>query len=449
MGDSKYLGHEVIAKYNNHLFIFACLIFFAAASLMLWQQVPNTLDAHTDFDSKAYLEHAHLLYTNHSFAWPREGMPYYVLGYPFIMGVLYHGGFGESKAVIIFFQLFVALLTGLLLFSLAQRLCNDRAARIALILFSCNIGFLTFTQFILTEIVLTCLLTLFVWFTVLLCERPGRWALAGSALSLSFSVLIKPAGLYFTVLYLPFLFWLFIRHGLMWRYIIARLSKWLALFLLPLGLYMGHNKYVFGQAYISKLGRQNLYYWFYPNVRAALHNSSADQERLKLLAMPEKLVKKQFITDALHHPFIYAFVWGKNMIKTLVGLFSTNLKVLVEPTTKGGDVSFFKTRGSIFQRIKAYVEGGTTTVWLKAVAYTEALWSAIRLIFVLYGAWWLYTFMQPYAIFLLLYSGYFILITGHDGCARFRMMIEVPLLLCVAIGVWALYTRFKRKRVSV
>jgi hypothetical protein len=48
------------------------------------------------------------------------------------------------------------------------------------------------------------------------------------------------------------------------------------------------------------------------------------------------------------------------------------------------------------------------------------------------------------------YAGYFLIITGHDGCARFRMMIEWNLLALTAFGIAILFKNnifgcFKRK----
>lgn len=394
--------------------------------------------AHSDIDSKAYIDHAHLLYTNHSFAWPKEGKPYYVLGYPFLLGVVYQLAGEESPWAIVLFQLLVSLLTGLLLFSLAYQLSGPWPARLAILLFSCNVGFLTFTQFILTEVVLAFLLTLFVWCTVKAIRVPSSFMIAASGLSLGLSVLIKPAGLYFSLLLVPFLGLIFFRSGLRLSRLIELLAEWILLFMLPIGLYAVHNQVVFGEAYVSKLGEQNLYYWFYPNVRAALYDSSADYERVELLALPLSTVKRMFWDDFAAHPFVYGMVWGKNMVKTVLGLFSTNLKVLIEPKTHGGDISFFKMSGTLFQKVRGYIEAGTTTGWLIGIAYAEACWSLIRLFFIVLGLWWLYGAAGDITCFLLLYLGYFLVITGHDGCARFRMMIEVPLVLLTALGIGAL-----------
>jgi hypothetical protein len=46
------------------------------------------------------------------------------------------------------------------------------------------------------------------------------------------------------------------------------------------------------------------------------------------------------------------------------------------------------------------------------------------------------------------YLAYFSLITGHDGCARFRMLFEFVLIVLAALGVWALTTQAQGRLAS-
>ena len=135
-------------------------------------------------------------------------------------------------------------------------------------------------------------------------------------------------------------------------------------------------------------------------------------------------------------PYSAAYVWLFNVTKTVAGLYTTNLKVLIEDNIKGGDVSFFKMPGTFIKKIWLYITTGAHRPWVIAIGIAEALWSIIRYIACILAAVWLYK-QKKWSILALsfVYVSYFFGITGHDGCARFRMMNEGILLILAAGGI--------------
>jgi hypothetical protein len=262
---------------------------------------------------------------------------------------------------------------------------------------------------------------------------------------LGLSVIIKPAALYYPVLLLPLIYYIMPIDKKL-RYA----TFFLAFFAAPILSYMLHNKVVFNQFKISNLDSVNICFWFYPNVLAQEHGTNSDIERLKLqfIAGPDSsniaAVKEMFKRDFMQKPVLFVRVWLKNVLKTFLGLFTTNLKVLVEQTVKGGDISFFKTKGNLIQRARLYIESGATSNWLKAVGYYEAIWSIIRYILCVFALLTIF-YLRKYTLlyFISSYIFYFSIITGHDGCARFRMMFEFVLIILAAFGLWLFFSKEK------
>ncbi len=433
-------------KRKTALFLILFSVIFLNLALILFLQV-SQLTPFCDIDSKAYIEKATLLYKENSFA-PTPQMqnqfPYYALGYPIIMGIIFKI-FSPQTEWIILIQILLTLLSALLIFVTARRIFNETVGLIAFALTCINVGFLTFSQFILTESFLAFFLILFFErFTAYLYTN-NRKNLGQAAMALGLSILIKPAALYYPILLLPLI------------YYTAPSSKKLIfmlffslLFAAPILPYMLHNKATFNQFKIANLDSVNVYFWFYPNVLAQEHGTTSDIERLKLrfIAGPDncnlEVIKETFKHDLKQKPLLFAYVWIKNVFKTLVGLFTTNLKVLVEPAVKGGDISFFKIKGKLLERTWLYIESGATSTWLKAVGLYETIWSLIRYILCFFALLIIFNNRRYTLLYFIgSYIFYFSIITGHDGCARFRMMFEFVLIILASLSLWLLFAKKK------
>ncbi len=425
---------------NKYMLFFLMLVgalFFCSTSLLLYHYV-NGAHPHQDVDSKAYLANAQIFVQNNSFAWPEStqgAYPYYTLGYALILALIFKI-FGVIFSWVIIIQVLLALVIALLLFDIGRKIANTTVGVIAYILATVNLGFLVFSQFLLAELWLSFFLVLFFHRFITYLGSQQFTTLAQAAFILGISVLIKPAALYFWPLLLP-LIWVVEKKS--FKIFFAALALWCIAFYLPIGGYLVQNKVTFGRWYVSALDDENIFYWFFPNVLAHKNGTDQNLEREQLRALSKSDVHKKFLFELCDAPDRFIGVWLKNVSKTWFGLFATNLKVLVEPCVNGGDISYFKTRGSILDRIHSYVSAGATQSWVVVVGYLEVLWSLLRLFLSLIGMLWLVKNHRWSLLWLCVaYLTYFSLITGHDGCARFRMLFEFILILLAALGIWAL-----------
>lgn len=437
---------------RTRLLLFFCAVFFVGCSYFLYQQVPAGLQAHQDIDSKAYVYHGKL-FAEENMLVKSEHTPYYTLGYPLIIGFLYKI-FGQSNTALIFLQLLLSLLSGWLLFVLAGRFFNRTIALTTCVLFVINLGYLTFTQFILTEIFLSFFLLLFFERFTLFLQNYHQRPLMQSGLALGLSMLIKPAAALYFVVPLSFIFFVLLKKRASVQVTIQLMSFFVLCFCAPILMHMAHNKYAFGNFRLTELNDINLYFWFYPNVRAQQNGTTSDYERVMLQKHAQKEggmqeIKNQFFDEMKDNFKLFVYVWFANVAKTFCGLFTTNLKVLLNEKVHGGDISFFKMKGSWLQKAHRYIIAGANTWWLRSIAYYEAVSLPLRYLLCLIALMFMFV-QQRYVLFYFFtsYIAYFSMITGHDGCARFRMMFEFLLIMLSAAGLFIVWMYATRKPVK-
>jgi 4-amino-4-deoxy-L-arabinose transferase-like glycosyltransferase len=409
------------------LFGLGAVIFFVLSFVLFKQVVPPK--NHMDIDSGAYVQAANFLLKDGSFARLKQ-QPYYGLGYPLVLAGLKKLGH-ESVGFIICIQALLAWFIALLIWRIAALLFNRRAAWIAYFWAVTHVGLLVFAQFLLTEIELMFFLTLFVerLLSFLYTRRLTQLAAAGFALGLSCT--IKSVGLLFIG---PLVVLLVL---MLWRSGAARaVAVLIVACMLPYSAYVLHNKVMFEQSERSSMVKINLYYWYYPHLRAQINGTSVDDERRYLQKeVAFEAINSLLVRDVTAHPARAVGVLIKNWVKTLCGLYTSNIKLLVDEQFVAGSLSFFRLKGCLVDCLWAYITNNTNLLWIKIVGCIEALFLGLRYVLIPFGClvlvrqrrWWVLTFI-------ILYIGYFIGITGHDGCARFRMMIDMMLLVLAAGG---------------
>lgn len=404
------------------VFIWVSIVFIAL-SLILYHVVPSV---HQDIDSKAYVYHAQALVEHGTII--DQAQPYYALGYAYFLAGTF-ALFGQSTWVIIFVQALLTLLSFIVIARIAQVLFGHSVGIYAVILCCMSVGYYVFTQFILTEVLLA-------FFLLLFLERLCAGALGSAGLALGLSVIVKPAALYFAV---PVALILFARTRD--SFTIPSIMFFLCMFYLPVLGYMVHNKILFNTFRVSSLGIVNMCDWYLPNLVADRDGISQEKARNYLRTQfpndDDFTHRSRYLVDTVRqNPLCALRVWGKNMMKTAVGLYATNLKILVAPSLQGANNSFFATKGTLLQRVFAYVTQASSHVWVSIVAWYEVFFSVLRWVLCVFGLYVLYTRRQWFAVSLcVMYLGYFFGITGHDGCARFRMMSEGMIIVLAAGGL--------------
>lgn len=415
-------------KKTELIYFFVGGIIFFTLSWVLFKQVPPSKN-HCDVDSGAYIQAANLFLQKSSFA-QLQFQPYYGLGYPLLLAGMKKIG-NNSIGIIIAIQTLLAWLTTLFIWRISLQLFSRRAALITYILASTNIGLLVFSQFLLTEILLTLLLTIAVERILLFLNKKNFSALWAAGFFLGLSCIVKSVAALFCIVLLPLIF-----------YFAPSLKKlksagyFFIAFIVPYIGYQTHNINTFSQQ-SSSMVTINVCYWYYPHLLAQINKTNSDIERENLqIYKSDKIVWKALKRDIIRYPKEAIIALIKNWTKTLFGLYTTNLKVLISPEAKSGGLSFFRLSGNFFQRFHSYITGCTKLTWIKILGYWEAMLLIINYFFLLLG---LHALSKKkhwsVLIFIILYLGYFVGITGHDGCARFRMMSDMIVITLAAGGI--------------
>jgi hypothetical protein len=414
-------------------------VVFFILSLLLFKQVPPTKN-HMDIDSGAYVQAANFLLRDGSFAILRHS-PYYGLGYPVLLAGLKKIG-GDNIGFIIAVQVLLAWLIMLMIWRIAALLFDRRAAWIAYAFAVTSLGLLVFAQFLLTEILLMLLLSIAVerLLVFFFTQRASALAVAGVALGLS--CVVKAVAL-------PFLAPLFVLVvARCWRQeMLKKCATLLVAFAIPYGAYAVHNRVVFAEHRLDSMVKINFYYWYYPHLLASINGTIApDEQRYLQKNVPLNEVGPLLARDVCMYPGKAFMALAKNMFKTLMGLYTSNIKLLVDDQFVAGCLSFFRLKGSVWECAWGYIADNTQHAWIKILGCVETILLLVRYVLMCVGLWALCVRRRWWELaFIVLYLGYFIGITGHDGCARFRMMIDMVILALAAGGIVSLLSLWSRR----
>ena len=439
---------------NKWLSFFFAAVLFLGLSAALYKAVPSR-HSHFDRDSVGYDRIARTFVATGHLADPgvRGGIPIQPIGYPLLIGLLYTF-FGPDVRSVIVLQLVLSLLCIGLIFVIAGRLFAQPIAKVALFLSAINLGFLVYAQLLLAEtLMLTFLLLFFERLTA--CMRDQKiMQLAQAGLVLGLSVLVKPMALLFIFLLLPFVWVCVYRIAHVWRKLSA-VGVLLVSFYLPLIGYMGYNYSEYGYFRYAPMTSLNIYQCYLSKVIAAVDELPVEEVRTQKLIFTGVhgfdesgwQVGRQLLPVYLKkQPLVFVHIWVVNIIKTLFGLYATQLKLLLNPDLVGGSHSFFKISGTVCERCVAYIVGGSPTSFVAGIALGEFIWNWIRWLLVI-GACWLLVWRRKWCLLYLLGSYTFqcALVTGIDGCCRYRMTFEPILIMLSAIGIYALYCYWLKK----
>lgn len=391
-----------------------CAFFFIGISLVCYWLLPQ--QAHYMSDSHFYLNPLHT-----------TDAPPEVQGYAWIIAGIFKLC-GNHIFAIVFFQ----ILCVLSIFFYGQRIAeifnfSQRQKNILALLLAVNLGFLTFTQLILAEIVFVFALSVFIFYFLTFLERKNRRALFISALCAGCSILIKPSLLFFAPLILPTIPF-------------RDTTLFLLLWYTPAGIYALRNYVQYGTPQLSRVTDVNLYTLLLDKVAVEL-----PEYFVEIAEIRESKKISQLFYFSLKHPVVFTKIALINISKTLFGLFTTDMKVALGDTKPG--YSFFKNGGSLFEKIPQYLFGGTNRAWIKILALIEALWNFVRIPVILLGTYVVWR-RKKWALlyFLGMYVAYFLIITVPDGCARLRMPIEP--IFCILM-TYSESLSWKKRRLSL
>jgi 4-amino-4-deoxy-L-arabinose transferase-like glycosyltransferase len=431
----------LVAQHKKNYFF--CTIWVLVSSLFLYYIASPLEYAHFDLDSFGYDRIAKHFCTDNRLLDPTQPgiMPVQTLGYPLFLGIIYKL-FKYDYMFIIIAQVILNVLLGLCIYRIAYHLFSASTAVIALYLWAINLGYLVFSQFIMTDMLLATILALGLERIILFLKtRNGRYSVH-AALIFGISVIIKPVALLYVFIVLIYI----ILASDTYTHALRRSGLFLILFSLPVVAYMYHNKRVFNNFSVAPVMYENIHYYFLSRARARIERISYTQAFEKTGALlherdknhPDHWRATGLLLQEYSYtkPFDLVYVWMQNVLKTLAGFYTSQLKYLVNPTIKGTDTSFFQQEGTLPQRLYSYVLQGLEGRCIQAIALLYCVAFILQIALVCAGLCILAT-QKEYMIlsFLLLTILYFAFITGHEGCARYRLMFESLYIVLVAYAL--------------
>ncbi len=428
-------------------------VLFLCLSALLYHAVPD-MSGHYDRDSIGYERIARQFLETGQLTDPavRGGIPIQPIGYPLFIGALYKL-FGPDARSIILIQILLSLLCIWLIFVIAWRLFGPQIARITLFLSAINLGFFVYAQLLLAEtLMLTFLLLFFERLTAFMSNQKLA-QLAQAGLILGLSVLIKPMALLYIFLLLPFIWFCMNSRRLMC------VSVLLVSFYLPLVSYMGYNYATFGYFRYAPMTSLNIYQCYLSKVIAHVEQLPVERVRTQTLAFTGEhgfdesgwdTGRQLFGVYAKKYPFVFVKIWCVNVLKTLGGLYATQLKLMLNPDLLGGSHSFFKFSGTVCERCAAYVFDGASSPCISWLSLFEVIFNFMRWILVFLACFLLVRGRRWCLLYLFgTYMLQCVFVTGIDGCCRYRMTFEPILIILAAIGIYALYCLVYKKEFVV
>lgn len=420
--------------HNVHKIYVLPLLFYVVCAFVLYHVVDKQ-SGHFDVDSYGYIDIAQffaqtgILTDPHCIASP----PVQPVGYHFFLGILLRI-FNGSMALIIGVQILCMCLVIVCSIYLARILYGDVIAWIVGMLSACNIGYLVYAQLILAEVILLLLLMLFFLTYVYFLRDKRIGYVKGAGFFLGISMLIKPVVLLFII---PVAY---VTYRVSYITYVLMLMIY---FMMPIGIYILRNYVQYGAIFFAPMTELNLYQCFLAKVMSAV--DGGDEQIIienKLRFNAQSLADSSGWSHAryyFHHyiwnyPYVCSYIWLCNIFKTWFGLYATQLKKMVAPCQ---DIhSFFRQNGSLYDCIQCYITGGTDSKAMAWLSWINVWYDAIRLFFACLGLVVLYKRAQTMqVVFFLSWMMSMSIVTGIDGCCRYRLTYEPILLLLASIGL--------------
>ncbi|HEX2978501.1 MAG TPA: hypothetical protein VHO47_05260 [Candidatus Babeliales bacterium] len=441
------MNGAITANKINAAFGMSAVVFL---SCILWFASPEK-DQHFDLDSYGYERIAINFAQNHQLKDPDHAdIPVQVIGYPLFMGVIY-AIFGAHYQLIILLQILLTLAICFLIWSAAVQLFCMLAGRIAFLLSCINIGFLVFAQFILTETIATFLLILFFERLIVFLKNGSYRSLVISSSAFGLCLIIKPTPLFFIPIFM-ILLKLLPNYARINRSYFGMINFYIWI---PMALLLAYNYYTYGVAQIAPTMQENIYYYFLAKLKSADQHITIEQAYQEIDATfghykrtsnkRWAAAQQEFFGFVRKKPFLIMRLWCESMLKTVGGLFTSQLKLLLNQQLKGTPTSLSSADGSGIEKLNNYIRRGAPNGIVILIGWAEFIFNLIRYGLIIAGlmvlvrkrAYWL-------ALFFLAFCGYFIFVTGHDGCARYRLVIEPMLTIFASFGILVLYKLFNK-----
>ncbi len=423
------MSNGALGTVSRYAYVAAPIIFILL-SCLLWITAP-TIDAHFELDSYSYQRVAEFFCRYWQLRDPiaLDQMPVYPLGYTAFMGLIYTM-FGQSVYVVIVAQLLLSILSMILAFRIAREIFSQSIAYYTLYALAVHVGILVYGQLIMSEVlVMTLSMGMFERLVQFQKAHSDRY-LYQAALLLGLSLVVKTIA----IAWVPF-FLIYAMYADHASRSIVRILLTVVFCGAPACMFALYNYTQYGLFCISPQFQVNMYHYFLPKLIARVEHISELAARDLIPQDPHN----PLASELLHHyvstdPFGCLVIWVINIAKTWCGLFTTQLKILLNPTLKGGACCYARISDIGPVSVYGYIAYGASSWWVIVVGMLEFLVLIVRTIFLVLGVFCVQRAYRNLALLMTFFVVLCLGMTGFDGCFRFRMVYEPLLVMCAVAG---------------
>jgi hypothetical protein len=412
----------------------------------LWQVVPPA--GHFDADSYLYDATASYFAATGDMTDPSmpTRAPIQSVGYHFFVGLIYRI-VGHKPAAVIVVQVVLMLAVLAYLMRCALLISTPAVAHAAAYGGLLSLGLHIYPQLILAETLLLVLVMICLERFLVFFKQDNHTALVQSYALLALAMIVKPLMLPFVGVISYVAYTKMAYHDK--RSAVPTLAVAVGIFMLCIASYMGRNWIKYGQFAFAPMTTLNIYQCYLAKV-IAVTEGIREQELVAttLRCTSDNMLDDSGWSDArtlfyaylYAHPCICVYVWLHNVCKTMVGLYSTQFKRMLNPELTGREISFFAYKGALHERAMAYVLGATDVTFVRILAVLELLLLMCIWLGTLIALHKLYYSDRLLCWVLLGFLVSCFVPTGIDGCCRYRIIAEPILLLLASMTYVRLYT---------
>ncbi|RJR38278.1 MAG: hypothetical protein C4576_22750 [Desulfobacteraceae bacterium] len=441
------------------------LIALCARLLLFCAVLPNPQVIYQP-DSRIYTTLSDTLHEHGTFFLKGEATPTYLVrtpGYPLFL-YLASSIFGDFALGVILLQILLDSLTCIFIYRLSE-MVRPGTGYISGYLASLNLGMITYSHFILSDTLFLFVFSLTSLACFRLCADPlwkGFWTVG---LGLGASTIVRPVGMYLPVFFIVFYLLSGLSSGR--RNVWPALGRSVIIAVLYLGMlspWMFHVHSMYGRFALTAQAGEHLLQYVVPSVmqhsrgiplregmkrieddflqRASLAGMTSRQMNPFEISEFQTGMAVEYLRSEPKSAILKAWMVGaaKNLFSPAMMDLSYLLRI-ERPR-------FFHTEGrSSLDRAWNFV--GSMRGWFGwAVVGAMAILTMSRLVQV-----WGFIRVVPTkkweALLLLLLIGYFLLVSGPVGYAKYRLPFEPFLIVLLAVGCQDLYERIHLKRSSI
>lgn len=378
--------------------------------------------------------------------------------YPLLVAFFYHL-FGLGGAWLVFiFQIILDLITIYLVYLIGRQISpSSMVAPVAAFLYATSFPTALYSSLLLTEIPFTFFIALTVWLLIRAFGQPQKsfWFLGASGLTLGIATLIRPISQYLPIVIV--VFWLAVavyQRKISWR-VIGGVALFLFIFIIVISPWLIRNKNLYGYYELSAIQGHALSDYNVTYLKSRIEgipfdsSDSCYKRELRLHGNPfaaSRNCRGEAINYILKNLHYYIPLHLKGTLNIFLGVGRADILYLLGKEIPGRDFM----EGNLATRIIEELKNSKNQYFLVPFLGLRQL---LEYLFLLIGITALLAKKDArdkkiYAILLILFIGYLVLMPGPVGYSRFRIPVVPLYLIFSAYGLMFVINRFRHRIVD-